>query len=320
MFKYLKLISKSNIEIINNKPSNSHEIAFTLAEVLITLGIIGVVAALTLPPLIKNINDKEYSTARKRVLSTIGEAVRRQAVVGELKYANNAEDYVENYLKTQLKIIKTCDNEHLNECGIETGENQIFNLIGQKTTMPTKISDLATGIATNGNSLKGKGDEKSYGLILQNGYSINLFYNPNCMSNISGYAQDSVCVNAIYDINGLSKPNQVGQDIGFVSILYPGVESIALAPEILRQTPYNSMYSNNFCTNPKGYSLPTLNEAKAIYFNSKILGFLASGYYWTKDLSGLPGNARWLIKFNDGSLDRTGSGGSWSYVVCVGNN
>ena len=292
---------------------------FTLAEVLITLGIIGVVTALTLPPLIKNINDKEYSTARKRVLSTIGEAVRRQAVDGELKYASNAEDYVENYLKNQLKIIKTCDNEHLKECGIETGENQIFNQIEQKTTMPTKISDLATGIATNGNSLKGKGDEKSYGLILQNGYSINLFYNPNCMSNISGYAQDSVCVNAIYDINGLSKPNQVGQDIGFVSILYPGVEAVAVSPDTLRALPEKSMYSN-LCTNPKGYTLPTLNEAKSIYFNSTMLGVPASGSYWTKELSDATIYAHWGINFQTGLLNPKHTGGNWLYVLCVRNN
>ena len=38
--------------------SLKHKSAFTLAEVLITLGIIGIVAALTLPTLIQNIQDK----------------------------------------------------------------------------------------------------------------------------------------------------------------------------------------------------------------------------------------------------------------------
>lgn len=39
-------------------------IAFTLAEVLITLAIIGVVAALTIPLLVKNHNEKAWSTAK----------------------------------------------------------------------------------------------------------------------------------------------------------------------------------------------------------------------------------------------------------------
>ena len=37
--------------------------AFTLAEVLITLGIIGIVAAITIPTLINNVQDAQYKTA-----------------------------------------------------------------------------------------------------------------------------------------------------------------------------------------------------------------------------------------------------------------
>lgn len=40
--------------------------AFTLAEVLITLGIIGIVAALTLPALIQNNRNKELQTGLKK--------------------------------------------------------------------------------------------------------------------------------------------------------------------------------------------------------------------------------------------------------------
>ncbi|MBD8964700.1 type II secretion system protein, partial [bacterium] len=38
--------------------------AFTLAEVLITLGVIGVVAALTMPTLLKNIAERSNSEAQ----------------------------------------------------------------------------------------------------------------------------------------------------------------------------------------------------------------------------------------------------------------
>lgn len=50
-------------------------IGFTLAEVLITLGIIGVVAALTLPALINNTNKKELETAFKKQYSILQQAV-----------------------------------------------------------------------------------------------------------------------------------------------------------------------------------------------------------------------------------------------------
>ena len=50
---------------------------FTLAEVLITLGIIGVVAALTLPNLIANYKNKEFATRAKRTYSLISQAIQR---------------------------------------------------------------------------------------------------------------------------------------------------------------------------------------------------------------------------------------------------
>jgi len=48
---------------------------FTLAEVLITLAIIGVVAAMTMPTLINNTNGAQFKTAYKKALSVLNQAV-----------------------------------------------------------------------------------------------------------------------------------------------------------------------------------------------------------------------------------------------------
>ena len=47
---------------------------FTLAEILITIGIIGVVAAITIPVLIQNSNSKKFVTQYKKSLSTLNQA------------------------------------------------------------------------------------------------------------------------------------------------------------------------------------------------------------------------------------------------------
>ena len=47
---------------------------FTLAEVLITLGIIGVVAAMTIPNLIANTNGAKFKSQFKKTLSTLNQA------------------------------------------------------------------------------------------------------------------------------------------------------------------------------------------------------------------------------------------------------
>lgn len=55
---------------------------FTLAEVLITLGIIGVVAAMTIPILISNTRGARYRAQFKKTLSTMNQAVK----LNELHY------------------------------------------------------------------------------------------------------------------------------------------------------------------------------------------------------------------------------------------
>ena len=50
--------------------------AFTLAEVLITLGIIGVVAAMTIPTLMANVKAHQYSAKFKKTVSTLSNAAK----------------------------------------------------------------------------------------------------------------------------------------------------------------------------------------------------------------------------------------------------
>ena len=60
-------------QIIHSKKTKA---AFTLAEVLITLGIIGVVAALTLPNLIANYQNKVFAAHAKKAYSSITQAIK----------------------------------------------------------------------------------------------------------------------------------------------------------------------------------------------------------------------------------------------------
>ena len=289
---------------------------FTLAEVLITIGIIGVVAAMTLPTVINETRDKEYAAARKKALATIGEAVRLITIQGDIRYAENAGDFVENYLKKQLQIVKTCSNSNLRDCGIETEPNKMVSLAEKKMTMPTTINDLAPGMS---NGLAIDPASTSYGFVMSNGYSVNLFYNPSCLSDnkdANHWGQDRVCVNAIYDMNGLGQPNEVGKDIGFVTILYPDVRTIAVAPDVHKQNAASANFDNAgaSCTNQnKEYTLPNRDELLAMYYNANLLG-ITSGYYWSA--SQASAELGWAQDFHSGGRGRSAkaSGGA---VRCV---
>lgn len=69
----LLLIPKAGL--LRHKPRND-KFGFTLAEVLITLGIIGVVAAMTLPVLIANFKEKEIIAKAKKDYSIVMQALQ----------------------------------------------------------------------------------------------------------------------------------------------------------------------------------------------------------------------------------------------------
>lgn len=62
--------------------------AFTLAEVLITLGIIGVVAAMTIPTLIVNTNSMKFKSQFKKTLSALNQAVKMSEAKYDLNFAS----------------------------------------------------------------------------------------------------------------------------------------------------------------------------------------------------------------------------------------
>ena len=83
--------------------------AFTLAEVLITLGIIGVVAALTLPTLIQNHQKQVYVTQLKKAYSTLTNAYNELAAEDEVADWNQiSSGYAYSFLK-HVKTIKSFD-------------------------------------------------------------------------------------------------------------------------------------------------------------------------------------------------------------------
>ena len=297
---------------------NFRKAAFTLAEVLITLGIIGIVAALVMPMVLNNVNERKYTGARLKALKTIGEAVRNITVTEGIDNALNAEDFVENHLRKQIQIVKTCKNNDLRSCGIETDSNSITSLTEPHTkmSMPTKMGDLALGMS-NGETIDV--NSLSYGFVLSNGYSVNLFYNPNCLADNEGdtnRGQDRVCVNAIYDMNGLARPNEVGKDIGVVTVIYPDEHVVAYAPDVYKQNAQSGDFNTaaQSCqAQDKDLSVPNRDELLSMYYNSRLFG-IQSGIYWSANEANASNG--WLQYFDSGLRNRLDKSRSY-YVRCI---
>ena len=86
---------------------------FTLAEVLITLGIIGVVAAMTIPTLISNVSRKQHLTAFKKKYAEITEAVKLSTIENQepskWNYDLEDDEFFATYLAPYLKTTR-CDD------------------------------------------------------------------------------------------------------------------------------------------------------------------------------------------------------------------
>ena len=88
-------------------------LGFTLAEVLITLGIIGVVAAMTMPTLMNQTNGAQYKTAYKKALSAISQAVVLNVALDDYNLADTETtgDYtIYNMITNRMNVVKTSDN------------------------------------------------------------------------------------------------------------------------------------------------------------------------------------------------------------------
>ena len=81
---------------------------FTLAEVLITLAIIGIVAALTIPSVISNYQQQEFKTGLKKAVSVLNEAIQINiAQDGETPYENSN---LFNYLQRHTSVLNKLEN------------------------------------------------------------------------------------------------------------------------------------------------------------------------------------------------------------------
>ena len=100
---------------------------FTLAEVLITLGIIGVVAAMTMPTLINSTNGAQYKTAYKKALSVMSQAVAMNIALNDYDLSetiagtNPAEGKNGEVLDGEAQTIYSIFRNRLNVTKVATG-------------------------------------------------------------------------------------------------------------------------------------------------------------------------------------------------------
>lgn len=181
--------------------------AFSLAEVLITLGIIGVVAAITIPALIKDYNKKSWNTSATVFEKKLEDALKTMNSQSTLTGHTTTESFV-NELSKHFKTNKICQNEELLNCFSKT----VFWGIGE--TQPEEIDmDI---IKTSANFGQNDWSTNVIGVQFANGTNALLAYNPTdtCLQDpYSNQINGNDCLAILYDTSGEKKPNTSGKDL-----------------------------------------------------------------------------------------------------------
>lgn len=216
--------------IIKKPNSLGAKIAFTLAEVLIVIGLIGIVAEMTIPTLIVNVNEEVTVVSLKKVYSVLTSAY-------ELAEQENGtpDTWTQNpmiVLKPYLKVIRDCSNT---SPGCFAPEVVFKLLTGQNDPYKDGTYDISGQPA----------------LTLADG--TNLMYeidNASCANQIGNSpALQAECGQIYVDVNGDKGPNEWGRDAFIVYLTKFGIIPFGTADE-------TSHTFANMCqdTSKEGYS------------------------------------------------------------------
>ena len=175
--------------------------AFTLAEVLIVLGVVGVVAALTLPTLISNIGSKIKVNRIKNINAKLVQGTDKLMILGQINGYETTEDFVKA-LSEHYKISSWCKGDKIVECWpydkikVDTENGEEF----------VEIKDLNTPEAFG---LKSNKYAEPISFVTADGVPYVIMYNKQCaIDEGDGRANSSACIAGIYDWNGAKTPNK----------------------------------------------------------------------------------------------------------------
>ncbi len=168
---------------------------FTLAEVLITLGIVGIVAVLTIPSVMKNYKNRLYTSQLEKVYAQIVDATK----------SIMSDEHVDNFYET--KVVGTCGQGITDKSKCTGGPEYFLN-----TYFKTVKTDCAGG----------DDDEKcvptSTYKYIDGTDATTIPTNYYCVQLVSGAvicANNTIakCTSVLVDVNGQAEPNIVGRDL-----------------------------------------------------------------------------------------------------------
>ena len=215
--------------------------AFTLAEVLITLGVIGVVAALTMPSLIANYQKKVLVTQIKKTYATLNEGFR------QIMTSQGCTDMTcAGFLDSLTARGTLNEQQYLSYSDNFAVVSNTFKMVNTSTTFNQNSPLYDYDISVVGN----EDETMSFATFLNDllyarGYDNIVLSGALPDGSILFYQLGGLM---LIDVNGKKKPNVCGRDIFLLWLMPDG--------RVIPCTDYNSWYYYNVYKN----TLPSLEQ------------------------------------------------------------
>ena len=181
---------------------------------LITLGVLGIVAALTIPTLVSNYKQRAWDTAATVFERKLEESLKTMNTQQSLAGYSNTLDFV-NELSKHFKITKICQNNDLMSCfedKVIWGDEEV-DMTNVKNASHFGQDDWDTDII---------------GVQLANGTTGLVAYNPDCKQNpYSNQVTGTSCLAILYDTDGFKNPNTQQKDLRSLNVLSLGGKNCA---------------------------------------------------------------------------------------------
>ncbi|MEE3417279.1 MAG: hypothetical protein VZR53_18220 [Prevotella sp.] len=318
--------------------SLKRKVAFTLAEVLITLGIIGVVAAITLPALIDSVTERKNSERHANIVYKVTQAMDIMKAHGELSGRYETTEAFVDELQKYLKISKRCDSNHIADCW---PTDKVIDAEG---------NEFEVSKAKTGKNLSLNSTTNNVGLILGDGAPIILNYNPDGVKVDETDALTAVkkslpvgggrtkefvftsnstgSIDFVTDVNGSAAPNSETRDNKYNDIrnLFAATFSKGCAGEDVSgigcvvDTGQQLVWQDakDKCTS-LGMTLPDKGTLKNIASKGQSNPNLPSGWLWSS--SETDAYYAWVVYFASGSAGEgvLSKRSNQLGVLCVGN-